>query len=179
MNRITFSPPKHRVLQPITNQTKQTSTQRDAQPVKKKMLFEKENYDTSNYSRKTSVRRFTYGPKRTKDITPVLQTKKEILPIKKKLSLQSLPYDIHLFLGGYLHPNDILSSLQYVNKYWHKLCNDKRLWIKLNATQPLPIGIKFAKKVCIVERRSKGLIFKATSRLTGDDVSENFRNNNL
>lgn len=167
MNRITFSPPKQRGLYPSTNYNKQPSNQRDTYLVKKRMDFEKENYDTSNNSRKLSIKR--YGYKKMKDITPVLQAKKEISHTKK-ISLHSLPFDVHLVLASYLQPTDILNSLQYVNKYWNQLCNDKRLWKKIHAIQALPIAFKYAKKTCIVERRSKGMVFKATSRLSGEQV---------
>ena len=157
----------------LKNYSKLTSTHRDSQQqLKKRIPNEKENIDSSNKNVRLASRQLDFGEKRTKPLTtiPMLQERKPF-SITKRRDLDSLPYDIHLFIGGYLLPSDILKSLQYVNRYWNRVCNDRRLWIKLNSIRALPLTLKYAKKACIVERRSKGMIFKAVSRLTGEPVN--------
>lgn len=170
MIRTTFSPPKQKNRILSVNQSKNISYQRENHLVKKRMDFEKENYDSSNLYHKTYARRLGFDLKKgsTKDV-PVLQSRRDFTIIKKT-NIQSLPFELHFCIAKYLEPTDILRNLQYVNKSWNTLCNDKRLWSSLDAINPLSISLKYARKQVIAERRSKGMVFKAPSRITGENV---------
>jgi len=54
--------------------------------------------------------------------------------------------------------------MQLVNKYWRGICNSTDLWRLLDAT--LDFSWRIAKTHCIVERRSKGRLFKGYQRST-------------
>mmetsp|Transcript_25666 Transcript_25666/g.44937 ORF Transcript_25666/g.44937 Transcript_25666/m.44937 type:complete len:713 (+) Transcript_25666:1530-3668(+) len=93
-------------------------------------------------------------------------------PVKKRLSLlrstkcslNSLPYELQLALLSYLSPQDICLKVQLLNKLWHDVCNDMQLWAKLESAGKLDIRWRVACVSCIVERRSKGKLFRGFLR---------------
>jgi serine/threonine protein kinase len=88
-----------------------------------------------------------------------------------KCSLNSLPYELQLALLSFLAPKDICLKVQLLNKLWHDVCNDTQLWAKLEATGKLDIRWKVACVSCIVERRSKGKLFRGFLRSSGLPVT--------
>lgn len=88
------------------------------------------------------------------------------MPRTSKCSLNSLPYELQLLLLSYISPRDICLKVQVLNKLWHDVCNDTQLWASLEAAGKLDIRWRVACVSCIVERRSKGKLFKGFLRKT-------------
>ncbi|KAL4462051.1 hypothetical protein ABPG74_000896 [Tetrahymena malaccensis] len=80
-------------------------------------------------------------------------------------SLMTLPFELHFIICSYLSPKDIYLRLANVNQYFRKICKDIRLWNYIQKFQTLTINDKYQKNIPVVERRSKGRLFSAVSRL--------------
>ena len=103
-----------------------------------------------------------------------LQTKKsnkQLGGIAPKLELYSLSKDLHVTILLYLHPSEIIGKASIMSKYWHQLSRDTKIWTLVNKITPLPIKFKYAHEKFIAQRRSKGFIYQARSRLTSQKVS--------
>jgi serine/threonine protein kinase len=95
-------------------------------------------------------------------------------PIKKRLTmhssskswLNSLPYELQLALLSYLTPAEVCLKMQGLNKLWHDISNDTQVWAKLEAADRVDVRWRVACVSCIVERRSKGKLFKGFLRKT-------------
>jgi hypothetical protein len=89
---------------------------------------------------------------------------------KMKDLFSLIPLDIIHTIILYLPFNDIVQGLQLVNKYLFEVCSKKSIWLRLNKIRELNICEKYKIKKLICERRSKGKVFKAESRLSDDLV---------
>jgi hypothetical protein len=65
---------------------------------------------------------------------------------------------------------EVANKVQYLNKFWREVCSDARLWKLLNSTKKLNISEKYQKYQCVVERRSKGKLFKGECRISKEKV---------
>lgn len=90
--------------------------------------------------------------------------------IHHKTDLTSLSKDLQTHILLYLHPSEIIGKVACLSKYWHQLAKETKIWILLNNMSPLPIKYKYAQEKFIAQRRSKGFIFQARSRLTSQKV---------
>lgn len=156
------SPPKSQrfYLQEINIGDGNHFLQRNPNSVKKKLEIEQENYDTSNFP---SGKKFSPFPK--KSLVQCSLASKFSTAKVSRTEFMSLPSEVHLEILKYLSPEDIIKKIQLVNRYWYKVSNDKCLWEALDKFQKLCVDLKYIKQQCIVERRSKGKLFKAISRL--------------
>lgn len=170
MENVPVSPPKcqRNILQEIMFSDGNHYLQRNANSVKKKLRIEQENYDSSNFLYKSSIKKFGALNKKT-PIECSLFTR-GFCAEKNCTDLMTLPCEVHLEILKFLHPQDIIKSIQYINKHWCKVSNDKRLWEVLEKSQKLSMDLKYIKQQCLVERRSKGKLFKAFCRLDEQTV---------
>jgi len=159
------SPPKSQrtLLQEIFISNGSHYSGRNGNSVKKKLKIEQENYDFSNISQSNNTKKFGLAYKKQNFLSPLVP--KVLSFYIPKVTINSLPYEAHIEILKFLTPLEIIKSMQYVNRYWYRICNDPRLWCALSTFQKLPVDIKYIKKSCIVERRSKGKLFKAVCRL--------------
>jgi len=74
--------------------------------------------------------------------------------------------DVLLF-GSY---NDIITSFQFINHHWKEGCKHPYLWRLKNLIKPLTISQKYIKLDNIVERRSKGKLYRGISRIDSSEV---------
>ena len=162
MEKGSVSPPKTQrsVLQPITlNEI--NNVQRNRKSISKKLQIEQENQDPQSFS-------FHYGSKKQMSqfgpFDPLIATISNLSVSQKEFS--SLPLEVHIEILKFICPQELLRNVQFVSKQWYKLSNDIRLWTILNCHQKLPVNIKYMKKNCMVERRSRGKVYKAVSRIT-------------
>ena len=167
MEHNPVSPPKgqRNMLQEIMLGDGNHYLQRNANSVKKKLKIEQENYDSSNYLYESSIKKFGLWNKRS-PIHCSLSSKTSAIKLFRT-NIASLPYEVHLEILKYLSPQDLVNNIQHINKHWNKVVNDKRLWEVLDRTQKLSVDLKYTKQQCIVERRSKGKLFKAVCRISG------------
>ena len=89
-------------------------------------------------------------------------------PVPYKFS--NLPIEIMidiLLFGTY---NDIISSFQLLNHSWKGACKHPFMWRLKNLIKPLSISKKYIKLDNVVERRSKGKLFKGISRIDSSEV---------
>lgn len=93
---------------------------------------------------------------------------------QKKSFISLLPLDIIHMIMLYLPFNDIINSFQAVDKSLYNICNKKSIWVRLNKNRNLKIWEKYKVQKLICERRSKGKIFKAESRLSDEIVQKLF-----
>ena len=170
-NNAPDSPPKfHRMISQDINSLSNIHLQRNNNYFKKRLVMEQENIDFSNvvqhqYQNKKS------GILHGKYISSHLQISKASRIYKFQCNFSDLPKDIHLEILKYLPAKEIIKNIQYVNRYFIKLSNESGLWNEINKIQTLNINLKYFKKACIVERRSKGKLFKAISRVDNKSVS--------
>ena len=89
---------------------------------------------------------------------------------KNKLCFDSLPREIHYLILSFLNPLEIIKRIRPISKYYNQLTHDKIMWRCLHRNRPLKVSEKYKKQSCIVERRSKGKLFKACSWLDDSQV---------
>ena len=82
--------------------------------------------------------------------------------------INTLPTELLTLIFCYLRSEEILGKVQVVSKKWHQLVQSQYLWKRLEDINPLIFEHKYVKQKRLVERRSKGKIYIATNRLTGD-----------
>lgn len=107
-----------------------------------------------------------YDPLRSKK---ALIKEKSLKPhrITDKLR-EYLPYELQLLVTFYLSPRDIVLVMQNLSSYWRKQCKDQKLWTLLEKINPLSINERLLITQCLVERRSKGKLYKAIDRVTNE-----------
>ncbi len=162
-----ISPPKtHRLaLQPISLNENTQQNQRVRNVIAKKLQIEQENLDPS-FSESFQAYKF---PSKSNTIDAI-----EIeypLTTTNSKEISSLPYEIYIEIFKFIAPEDLINTLQYVNKHWHQVANDKGLWTLLDSIQQLSVDTKYWKQRCLVERRSRGKIFRAVSRVTKETMA--------
>ena len=91
---------------------------------------------------------------------------------QKKSFISFLPLDIIHMIMLYLPFNDIIKNFQIVDKSLYDVCNKKSIWARMNKNRDLKIWEKYKVQKLICERRSKGKIFKAESRLSDEIVQK-------
>lgn len=165
MQEIPVSPPKvqRKFLQDITLTEGNYYGQRNTNSIKKKLNIEQENFDTSNFLCESSFKKINFGNKKS-PIGFHLEPKLSCFKVQQN-NIMSLPSEVHFEILKYLAPQDLIKNIQYVSKTWYKISNDTRLWEALDKFQKLDVDLKYLKKQCVVERRSKGKLFRAVSRL--------------
>lgn len=84
--------------------------------------------------------------------------------------VKQLPDDILIELLQYLRFEELLGSVQYVNKKLHQLVNSPLLWKTLALTRTLPFHVKYRTIKCLAHRRIHGDTFQCISRLDGLNV---------
>lgn len=171
MEKTSVSPPKtHRAaLQPIPLSDVANCAQRTRPSIKKKLHIEQENYDYSNFPLYNQNSKYEFFSKKPTIQYDPLISKIALMTIKQK-EISSLPYEVYIEILKFLSPEEIIRTTQYISKYWHKASNDRRLWGILDLSQKLSFNIKYQKQMCIVERRSRGRLYKAISRVTKQPV---------
>jgi len=141
---------------------------KNAASVKKKLKIEQENYDNSNYLNIPSVKKFHFFHKKS----PIHCSLASKFTCQKTsyTNIMSLPLEVQLEILKYLSPQELIKIIQFLNKHWYKISNDRRLWEILNKYQKLSIDLRYMKQICLVERRSKGKLFKAICRIKKQTV---------
>ncbi len=79
----------------------------------------------------------------------------------------ALPTELIFEIFGYLSAEEILGRVQAVNRKWQKVVMTPYLWQCLDKTSPLTFESKYSKRKRLVERRSKGKLYTALNRVTG------------
>ena len=82
------------------------------------------------------------------------------------MTLNRLPDHLSNLFAVFLTPREVLTKLGVVNRQWQGYCGSTMLWTLLDEIKPLSIDERFKKMSCIVERRSKGKLYKALDRVT-------------
>jgi len=136
---------------------------KNANSIKKKLKIEQENYDTSNYLNNVSVKKFNFLYKKS----PIHCSLVSKFSCQKRsyTNIMSLPFEVQLEILKFLSPQELIKNIQFTSKHFYQASNDKRLWQILNKYQKLSIDLRYIKQQCLVERRSKGKLFKALCRL--------------
>ena len=164
------SPPKtlRNVLQPIPfNDGSNQSLNRSRNSIKKKLQIEQENYDPSNNVPYHTFKHAFFFQK-SDSFGPLISEISSL--VVSQMDISSLPYEVHLEILKFISPQEIITTIQYINKHWHKIANDTGLWKFLDETQKLSVDLKYLKQKCIIERRSRGKLFKAISRVTKEPI---------
>lgn len=91
---------------------------------------------------------------------------------QRKSFLSFLPLDIIHTIMLYLPSKDIIQSFQLVDKSLLDVCSKKSIWVRLSKNRDLKVWEKYKIQKLICERRSKGMIFKAESRLSDEIVQK-------
>ena len=91
-------------------------------------------------------------------------------PVKRKAPnfLEMLPQELHLEMLGFLEAEDLVKSVQAVSRYWREIANHPLVWKRLGSVD-LRWGVKCTE--CLVERRSKGKVFRGIDRATQERVA--------
>ena len=79
----------------------------------------------------------------------------------------ALPLELINEIFCYLSAEDILGRVQGVCKKWHKITMTPYLWQCLDKNSPLTFESKYLRRKRLVERRSKGKLYTALNRITG------------
>ncbi|EGR33538.1 serine threonine kinase cdc2, putative [Ichthyophthirius multifiliis] len=82
----------------------------------------------------------------------------------------NLPYELHFIILSFLKASDIYLNVIRVNKYFNQFSTDTKLWKYLGKFQAFSVNEKYQKQQVVVERRSKGKLFKGFSRIDGQQV---------
>ena len=166
------SPPKcQRMISQDMNSLNNIHLQRNNNYFKKRLIMEQENIDCSNIAQPQYQNRKS-GILHGKYVSPH-QIPKASRIYKFQCNFTDLPKVIHFEILKYLPSKEIIKNIQYLNRYFLKSSNESGLWNEINKIQTLNINLKYFKKACIVERRSKGKLFKAVSRLDNKSVNLN------
>lgn len=91
----------------------------------------------------------------------------------KIINFDLLPNDILLIIMNFLPLKDLILKFQCINKQIREICSDQKIWQYLSNKQNLTIATKYKKIQTICERRSKGKVYKAVSRLSNETVIKN------
>lgn len=171
MEERTVSPPKTQraALQPLTLSAMNNGHTKNRNSITKKLKIEQENYDSSNIPFYLRTSKYNSYDSKPNNFNSIISSLSGIRVPQKELG--SLPYEVHLEILKFISPEDLIKKVQYINKHWNKAANDPMLWQTLNENQKLCVDIKFLKQSCIVERRSRGKLYKAVSRLNRQPVA--------
>lgn len=175
-NNISCSPPKKyksRMEEIMGSNSKRAAL---SNSIKKKLQIEQENYNSLN-NENIQDNRILIEEK------PAFRRPFGELEMKKEMLIESAPFhsissnlanlssDLLMLIFQYLTPEEIVSKMQYVCKSLHNVATHTRFWTYLNRISKLAINDKYLKQQCLVERRSKGKLFKAVSRVNMERVS--------
>ena len=81
---------------------------------------------------------------------------------------QLLPYEIQLIITWYLSPRDNVMIIKNLSKYWWGIIRNNKFWELYNKNKQLTINERLQIVQCLVERRSKGKLYKAIDRVTNE-----------
>ncbi|CDW85295.1 protein kinase domain containing protein [Stylonychia lemnae] len=82
--------------------------------------------------------------------------------------LGQLPYELQLMITFYLSPKEIVLIIKNLSNQWRKYVKDSKLWQLLDKQRHLTINERLQIVQCIVERRSKGKLYKVFDRVTNE-----------
>ena len=92
--------------------------------------------------------------------------------LKKKVirtsSITRLPIELLNLIFTYFTPNELLTTIRATNKYWNDIVQAPYLWKLLDKVSSIPLEYKYAVQKKVVERRSKGQVYIAKNRITGE-----------
>ena len=91
--------------------------------------------------------------------------KNHLLPLS---GIDMLPVELLNVIFTYLKTEEILTKAQIINKSWYTVIQNPYLWKTLEKICPVPFEHKYVKQKKVVERRSKGKLYIAKNRLTGE-----------
>jgi hypothetical protein len=114
------------------------------------------------------------NPNQLMEVYEPLRSKKPLLKVQKlkdsdKLR-EKMPYELQLIMTFFLSSRDIVVVLGSLSQYWRRYAKDLKLWVMIEKTRHLSINERLQILQCLVERRSKGKLYKAQDRVTGDLV---------
>ncbi|EGR31731.1 n-terminal domain protein [Ichthyophthirius multifiliis] len=96
--------------------------------------------------------------------------KKNIISFTSNLSIQNLPNELIIQILTYFSPYEIYTNIIKVNQFFYQYLKSKPFWQYLARIQKFTISDKYQKQSLIVERRSKGKLFRAISRFNDEKV---------
>jgi hypothetical protein len=85
--------------------------------------------------------------------------------LKDKLS-SLLPIELQYLVACYLSPRECAIKMKSQSKYWARTLKDSKFWQLYCRTRPLSVCERLQIVSCLVERRSKGKLYKAFDRVT-------------
>ena len=153
--RNSVSPPKPQSRPFLAEISLNTLQKRDLTTLKKKLKIDSTCTSPSK-------------PKNTSKPSHTKPLPKTHLPFLPSASLHSLPSELQMAILSFLPTDEIVHTISKLNSSLHSLTKNKFLWRLLEKEQPLSaLDHKILKQTCVVERRSKGKLFKAIDRRTG------------
>jgi serine/threonine protein kinase len=100
--------------------------------------------------------------------------KKKLTTEEKKLSeclIYRLSDELLVSILQFLNPRDLVLSVQLACKDWRRITSDTRFWKLLESDNALDLWWKVCRTSCIVERRSKGKLYRGYLRTTRQPVT--------
>ncbi len=158
--RMSVSPPKSAVrgcLQEISANTLQQRAVPTGSKLKKKLVIDPILLKQRPYL----LSKHKTGPV----IRPKLISAKSQ---QQQRGVALLPPEIVAVVLFYLAPEEILGRAQIVCRKWRRVVADRFLWRTLDQLSSLAFEHKYVKEQKVVERRSKGKLYIATNRITGE-----------
>jgi len=96
------------------------------------------------------------------DIKPIPKIKKE------RQGIMKMPTELLQLILLYLKPEEIINKIQIINHEFNTIIQNPYLWKCLEKQCNIPFECKYSKQKKIVERRSKGKLYLAKNRITGE-----------
>ena len=163
------SPPKtqRQALQTLTYREANSASHRNRNSIKKKLQIEQENVNPLYNIPYPQSSKCKVNYLNQNSMLPLISEIASLTVAQKDIS--SLPLEIHIEILKFISPEELINTIPFLNKYWYKASHDTMLWNIINQSQKLMVDVKYLKQKCIVERRSRGKLFKAVSRVSHEN----------